>query len=195
MAVVIDVLHEEHRNIARLLDALEHQIDVFERADRPDYDVICGVSAYFLEFPDRCHHPKEDVVFRRLAAQHPHEASGLHDLLKEHAIVHDQAAAFADTVRDLLSDTDIPRDAVVAAARGFIDTQRRHLRAEEAHFFPVAERVLSGADWAEVERELTGGPDPLFGGRIEARFRTLSDRLLAWEAEDRAGEPAAAAAG
>jgi hemerythrin-like domain-containing protein len=193
MAAVIGVLREEHRSIARLLDALEHQIDVFGRAGMPDYDVICGISAYFLEYPDRCHHPKEDVVFRRLAAEHPAEASGLRDLLQEHAAVHDRAAAFADTVRELLNDTDIPRAAVVEAARGFIDTQRRHLRAEEEIFFPLAERVLTAADWAQVERDLTGGPDPLFGGRVEARFRTLSDRLLAWEAEDRADEPAAGA--
>ena len=40
MSRVIETLREEHRNLARLLDALDHQIEVFAEAVRPDYDVI-----------------------------------------------------------------------------------------------------------------------------------------------------------
>ena len=59
--MVVDTLREEHRNIARLLRALEHQVAIFSNADAPDYDVIVGVADYFLDYPDRCHHPKEDA--------------------------------------------------------------------------------------------------------------------------------------
>ena len=74
MVTVIYTLREEHRNIARLLNALEHQIEIFARAGAPDYDVIRGIAEYFLDYPDRCHHPKEDVVFDRLCARFPRDA-------------------------------------------------------------------------------------------------------------------------
>jgi hemerythrin-like domain-containing protein len=59
-------LREEHRNIARVLKALEHQLAIFDHGEQPDYDVLVAAAEYFTGFPDRCHHPKEDLIFRNL---------------------------------------------------------------------------------------------------------------------------------
>ena len=99
MAAVIETLRDEHRNIGRLLDALEHQVAVFARAETPDYDVISGIADYFLDFPDLCHHPKENVIYQRLSEKHPQEAARIGDLLLEHKAVHDHAVRFRDTVQ------------------------------------------------------------------------------------------------
>lgn len=190
MADVIDALREEHRNIARLLEALEHQIDVFAAAGAPDYDVIGGIAEYFLEYPDRCHHPKEDVVFRRLREAYPQDAAAVGDLPAEHRIVHDRADRFGRAVQALLNDTDIARDAIVEAAREFIHAERRHMHREEEQFLPLAERLLTASDWSLIEGALATGADPLFGDRVEAKFRRLSERLLAWEQEFWLGQQA-----
>ena len=184
MAQVVEALQEEHRNIARLLQALEWQIDVFSNAGDPDYDVVTGVADYFLDFPDRCHHPKEDTIFARMRARRPDEAAIVSDLPDEHRALHEQALRFHESVRQLLNGDDFPREAVVAAARQFIEAERSHMRWEEEHFLPLASRILTPADWLEVEGELNQRPDPLFGGKVEEGFKKLSDRLLAWEAED-----------
>ena len=55
---VIETLREEHRNISRMLDALEHQIEVLAQVGTPDYEIIRGIADYFCDYPDRCHHPK-----------------------------------------------------------------------------------------------------------------------------------------
>jgi hemerythrin-like domain-containing protein len=183
MAAVVETLQEEHRNIARLLLALEHQIDVFAQDGAPDYDVIGGVADYFLDYPDKRHHPKEDAVFAELSETHPQEAAAIGDLLSEHRALHDRAEQFRDTVKALLNDTDIARSVVVDAARLFIGAERRHMRLEEERFFPMADRRLTPASWSKIEKTLTEGPDPLFGGRVEEGFKKLSDRLLAWDRE------------
>jgi hypothetical protein len=59
---------------------------------------------------------------------------------------------------------------------------------EEASFLPLAERLLEPEDWRAIEAELTTRADPVFGDRVETVFRTLSERLLAWEAEDERAE-------
>jgi len=183
MADVIEALREEHRNIERLLDALEHQIGIFAGSGSPDYDVITGIAEYFLAYPDRCHHPKEDAIIQRLApARSGIDAAAR--LAEEHGRLHEQAARFRQTVSELLGDSDIARTEVVGAARDFIDAQRRHMREEEASLFTLAERRLDPTDWEAVEAAWSRHVDPLFGPRAEAAFRTLSERLLAWEAED-----------
>lgn len=78
---MIDTLREEHRKMSRLLDALEHQIAVFERAGKPDYDVIRGIADYFLEYPDSCHHRKEDVIFEFLCERYPPTRATVEELL------------------------------------------------------------------------------------------------------------------
>lgn len=184
MAALIDALREEHRNIGRLLRALERQIDVFDEGGRPDYDVIVGVADYFLDYPDRCHHPKEDRVLRQMLEIEPGIAAQMGDLASAHQALHQKALRFREMLTLLLSDTDVPRTAVVDRSRDFIDAQWEHMRMEEERFLPLAEKLLRATDWAAIERDLSMRSDPVFGGRVEAMFKTLSERLLAWEAED-----------
>ncbi len=179
------MLREEHLNLSRLLDALDHQISVFAAAARPDYDVICGIADYFLDYPDRRHHPKENVVFEVLADGHPDATSGLGDLMREHRTIHEQAVRFRNVVGALLNDVDIARSTIVGAAGQFIDAQRRHMRLEEDLFFPVAESLLSADAWSAIEQRILGESDPLFGDADDKRFAVLRERLLAWEREFR----------
>ena len=44
--MIIDVLRQEHRNIETLLLVLEQEMSIFDRAERPDYEVIWAVIAY-----------------------------------------------------------------------------------------------------------------------------------------------------
>src|SRR5271157_2236694 len=141
MAAVIEVLREEHRNIGRLLRALDHQIEIFAKSEAPDYYVIVGVADYFLDYPDRCHHPKEDLIASKLREADPAAAATVGDLSGEHRALHRRARRFRETVSALLNDTDIPRLLIVDAARDFIDAQHLHLRKEEESFFPLADRL------------------------------------------------------
>lgn len=187
MAELIEVLRHEHRNMARLLAALERQIAMFAEDQAPDYDIIRGVADYFFDYPDRCHHPKEDAIFARLKETHPANVASIFDLADEHTRLRTRARQFHDTVAALLNEADIARSVVVEATRQFIAAERKHMTMEEQGFFPLADLLLTSDDWPVIERQLTQGSDPVFGGKVEAAFRTLSERLLAWEREDVAG--------
>src|SRR5260370_24684371 len=84
MTKIIDILREEHRNIEKLLLVLERELLVFNRGERPDYHVVRSVIEYFQDYPDRCHHPKEDMVFEKLKARDPIAAASVGDLEAEH---------------------------------------------------------------------------------------------------------------
>ena len=78
--MIIDLLRQEHRNIEKLLFVLEQELSVFDRGERPDYEVIWAVIAYFQVFPDAYHHPQENAVFEKLKARDPAEAAKIGDL-------------------------------------------------------------------------------------------------------------------
>ena len=63
MIRIIETLLEEHRNIEELLLVLERELGVIDRDERPDYEIIQAIISYFQDYPDCCHHPKEDMFF------------------------------------------------------------------------------------------------------------------------------------
>ncbi len=99
MTDIIDSLHEDHANLAKLLDALERQLALFDQGGTPDYDIVQGVIDYCLNFPDRYHHPKEDLVLERLQALDPVAAAAIGDLAAEHQDLANLTQRFADAVR------------------------------------------------------------------------------------------------
>jgi len=183
-ATVVATLRREHRSLAALLNALERQVRILAEGGAPDYDIVRGAVDYLLDYPDRCHHPKEDIVIARLLEVRAREAVAARELRREHRDLHARAEHFASAVSALLNDTDIPRAAVVEAVGAFIDAQRRHMWREEETFFPLAERLLSASDWAAIEAELELWSNGPAVRRSEAAFAHVSERLLAWERED-----------
>ena len=169
MRQIIDILRDEHRNIEKLLLVLDRELSVFNRAERPDYHVVQSVIEYFQDYPDSCHHPKEDMIFAKLKARDPVTAASIGDLEAEHGKGSKRLARVARTVEGVLADREILRDTVDAIIRDFIDHERRHMAMEERVLFPAAMRVLLPQDWAEIRAKLAARKDPLdtrAGGQI-----------------------------
>ena len=181
-------LHEEHRNIARLLGALERQLAIFEEAGRPDYDILLSIAEYFTGFPDRHHHPKEDLVLAKLRQRDAEAAHTVGELGAEHQRLDELARHFREAVENVLKEAEVPRANIDAVIRHFIADQRRHMQMEEAHFFPLAERTLTAEDWAAVDAEAGKADDPLFGDACSSEFAALRDDILRWEREDQTGK-------
>jgi hemerythrin-like domain-containing protein len=167
---------------------LEHQLAVFDSAETPDYDVLSGIGDYFTGFPDRCHHPKEDLIFRKLRARDPEAAEVVGDLEAEHESIGTLVRHIKEAVQNVLGEVEVSRDAFDAVARHFIKEQRRHLQMEEERFFPLALEILTPEDWAEIDARNTDEDDPVFGADVSAEFAALRNELLWWEEEDEAEE-------
>ena len=69
MRNVVQDLRVEHTSMERLLKILEKQIEVFEAGGQPDYGIIRDIVLFFLDFPDQCHHPKEDSLAQKLLSR------------------------------------------------------------------------------------------------------------------------------
>ncbi len=178
MAETMRLLCEEHANLAKLLYVLERQIEAFNDGGQPDYDIVEGIIGYFLSFPELCHHPKEDLVYRRLMTIDPAAADGMEDLEAAHEELAALTRKFASTVNRVLHDPDARRITFARVAQDFLYLYRRHIEMEETTFFPAALKAFGPEDWAEIDAQVSDPDDPLFGAKVEKRFAALRQEIL-----------------
>jgi hemerythrin-like domain-containing protein len=181
--MIIELLSREHRNIERLLAVLERELEIFDRGDRPDYEVIRAIIGYFEVYPEVYHHPQEDLVFAKLKIRDPAAAAEIGDLAREHQKGAERLHRVAQAVNGVLANREVLREDVNAIVRDFIDHERRHMTMEDRYFFPAALKALKHQDWTEIAASATGHKDPLFSDVVEEGFDTLRAHILWLEEE------------
>ena len=184
MSNIIQILLEEHRNIDKLLLVLEHELEVFDRSEEPDYEIFQAVVQYFQDYPERCHHPKEDMVFDKLKMRDADLAARVGDVENEHEVEALRLNRLAEAIDDVLAGREVLRKTFHDVVQDFIDHQRRHMDKEEHSLFPAAVQRLRPEDWAEIDSRLSDRKDPLFNGAIETKFQALQRTILRWEREN-----------
>jgi len=184
MTRMIELLRDEHRDIEQLLKVLEHELKVFDRRERPDYEVIQAIIDYFQDYPDCCHHPKEDMIFDKLKARDPLAAKRIGDVEAEHRQETERLDRVAKVVRNVLLDREILRETFGKVMRDFIDHQRRHMAMEERTLFPAAANALRPQDWQEIDSKWNDKTETLFDVAMEEKYHSLRDRILQWGREN-----------
>ncbi|MBK6348838.1 MAG: hemerythrin domain-containing protein [Proteobacteria bacterium] len=174
MPDILQALCEEHRYQLRVFKLLEKQVAMLNLRKEPDYGVMHGVMRYMTNYPDRFHHPKEDLVFRKLVQRDPASDADVNRLLDEHVQILEKGAellALIDRCRvdPKRADTFVLRK----SAHKYIGHLRRHMDVEELRVFPRAQRVLHSEDWAEIDSSMGPILDPVFGETVADEFRTL----------------------
>ena len=176
MREVIVALCREHESIRSVLDVLDSEtayLAEYRGRRRADYRLVWAAIEYMSDFPDLVHHPKEDLVYNRLCAVDPAAAGRVGDIPAAHRVLASDLRALATELAAVMQDPRRPRSALSVVARGFVRHLRHHLDAEEAVFFPVAERTLDAGTWAELKHRAIARLDPLIGGEASERFEAL----------------------
>lgn len=184
MTRMIELLHGEHRDVEKLLNVLEDELKVFDRRERPDYEVIQAIISYFQDYPDCCHHPKEDMIFDKLKARNPPAAKRIGDVEAEHRQETERLDRVARVVRNVLLDREIARQTFSDVMRDFIDHQRVHMAMEERTLFPAAANALRPEDWQEIDSKWNDKTETLFNVAMEEKCHSLRDRILRWGREN-----------
>lgn len=187
MTAIIDSLRSDHSRLTKLLDALERQLGAFEEGGQHDFEIMDGILHYCRSYPDRHHHPCEDLVYEVLQRRNPPAAAAVGDLPREHAKLAALTGDFAAQLTAVEQDVPTQRRGLAVAARAFLDAYRRHITMEEKLFFPAAERWLTPKDWRRIRQRLPAAADPLFERREDQRFAALSADIIAWDSQLPAG--------
>jgi len=181
MVEIIEILRQEHRNIEKLLRVLEQELSVFDRGDRPDYEVFGAIIEFFKKYPDSCHHPKEDIIYEKFRARDPNRAASIADLQAEHREGALRLRRVAQAIDSVLNDQELLRESVGRIVRDFIDNERKHIALEDEVIFPVIVDTLEAGDWADIAMTLADRYGPPSAADFEERFSTLRRNILELE--------------
>jgi hemerythrin-like domain-containing protein len=133
-----------------------------------------GVMRYMTNYPDRFHHPKEDLVFRKLVERDPSCGPQVDHLLGDHVQILAQGAELLALIDRCRADPKRAETFVLRkSAHKYIGHLRRHMDVEELRLFPRAQQVLRPEDWAEIDANMRPILDPVFGETVAAEFRAL----------------------
>ena len=177
MSDTLQLLTLEHKNFSELLSLIEQQIRNTQAGLPLDLELLENVAEYFGDYPDECHHPVEDVVFRRLCTRDPSAVRDPDTLEKEHQQIGKLTELFAKTVSAAAESGVGETNKLSEVMQGFVDNYRTHMSMEEEHFFPAAAEALSQEDWEEIDFTIFDREDPLYDGSVEGRFKKLRDKI------------------
>lgn len=149
-----DKLRDEHRLLARVLDAFEAFLDSHGNPDQQNAD-FTTFARFFRDVADRGHHEKEERALDPFLVQCGFDwESGPLSQVREY---HDSERKLIRMLQQAATDGWPPesgRERVVRAARELIASQRAHIRLEDTLVFPIADRKLDAREHEELAREM-----------------------------------------
>jgi hemerythrin-like domain-containing protein len=175
---LLRALYAEHRHIASVMQLFSEQLDAIEAGELVDTHVVYEIMDYMVTWPDRFHHPREDLIYGRVSELDAAAADNVDSLQRDHDYM---AKAGQEVLRNiqLWRDGELTGGLLVKGGRAYVQHMYEHMNSEEKVVFPQIEGVLSVGDWAELQQDdrLRPVADPVFGQRVQREFRNMARKL------------------
>jgi hemerythrin-like domain-containing protein len=161
----IHIIRDEHTTLAAMLRSLGMMVARGPGTNPQNFfDVLRAMLFYIDEFPERLHHPKEsELLFPKVAARAPETAQLIAQLEEEHQ----QGESSVRELQHLLLAWELlgesRREPFDVATRRYLSFYLEHMRLEETVILPAAMKVLSAADWKDIDAAFETNCDPLTG--------------------------------
>ncbi len=175
----IQIIKDEHLAISAVLYSLRYLVRAMKKGEKPNFPLLRAILDYIVSYPDRWHHPKEDKYLFAAVKRRTSEADGLiAKLEREHALGYPMMEDLKKQLVAFQAGDETAREAFFKTAEHYAELEWEHLRTEEDVFMPIAERVLTPADWAEIAEAFRENDNPLFGIKPKEEAETLYQRIL-----------------
>ncbi len=181
----LTIIRREHRALSAMLRAIVLLLDGHRRRGTlPDFGALRAMLFYVDEFPERLHHPKESQLLFPKLRGHDAATDALLDRLDDEHARGEQAIReleHALTGFEMMADTDQcdrRRQVFEQSLSTYVAHYLEHMRTEEQQVLPMAQTLLSAADWAELDAAFATNLDPLAGAEPSAAYRPLYLKIL-----------------
>jgi len=180
VTVATDVLRAEHRAIGRMLEVAGAVAAGLRRGNTGEGATLEKLIDFFKNFADRCHHGKEeDVLFPLLAEKGvPVQNGPIGVMLNEHERGRTFIAQMARGLEDLRAGAADAAGALAEAVDGYVSLLREHIAKEDGVLFPMADRLLTGAEQLELSGRFDEIEEKEMGEGVHERYHQLIHELL-----------------
>lgn len=178
----LSVLGAEHGVLVSIARLLEAEALRAGRDEAPNLELIGSIVEYLRDYPCQFHHPKEEQYLFPALRRHGDEiVAAINQLESDHEAEEGLIKALDASASGLAAgaaDASAGRKSFAEAASSYARFLEAHVRAEEDRVFPLAARVLTEAEWAELDGAFLAHVDPLLLSEHE-HFRQLRLHIAA----------------
>jgi acetyl esterase/lipase/hemerythrin-like domain-containing protein len=158
---------------------IEDEAALLAEGKPADLDCIADVLNYIIHYPDRYHHPKEELIFDRMVDADDNTQKVIKRLRRGHEEVATMGRDIEQEVESCKgSRSKKKRQALGRHLDVYINGLREHMHLEETQVFKPAMELLSAADWASIDKQIKPIIDPVFGEQTADRYQQLFSRYL-----------------
>ena len=176
----VRIIRDEHQALAAMLNSLLLMLAQDRRDKRlPDFASLRAMLFYLDEFPEQRHHRKEtELLFPKLRARTPLARELLDRLDQDHQRGEARIRELEHRLLAFEMMGESRRAAFEDAAERYVDFYLTHMALEERDVLPLAERVLTEDDWADIDAAFRANRDPLTGCQPETEYEQLFTRIV-----------------
>lgn len=178
--ITLTIIRDEHRALSAMLRSIPLLLAEHRRhGSLPDFSSLRAMLFYVDEFPERLHHPKESqLLFPKLRARAPMLRECLDELDQDHARGERAIRELQHSLLAFEMMGEARRTRFEQQVDSYVDLYLRHMAREESEVLPVAQRVLTAEDWADLDEAFGSNRDPLTGHAPEADYQALFQQVL-----------------
>ncbi|MEX0958875.1 MAG: hemerythrin domain-containing protein [Burkholderiales bacterium] len=178
MADLLNRWDKEHRNFSRLLDVFEVQLALLREDAEPNYELMLDIMDYLTGYSDQVHHPREDLIFAKVAEKLPSVGQAAEALLQQHREMAESGRDLHARLQSILNGGIESRESIEAAGRQYVAAFRSHMDREYRELFPAARKALSPAEWGQIENQSgQDEADPLAAERLDQQYAALRRKI------------------
>jgi branched-chain amino acid transport system ATP-binding protein len=174
------IIKEEHRALAAVIHGLSYLVAEIDKGRiQPDFALFKAIIRYITDFPDRLHHPKEELyLFKALRKRSAEAAPVIAQLQADHERQPQELAAVQVALDRYERDGAAAFPVFAHAAQSYAESTFRHMAAEEGILVPMAMKALLDDDWKTIDEAFAANNDPMIGSDAQGEFRTLFTRIM-----------------
>jgi hemerythrin-like domain-containing protein len=164
------------------LDLLTTAAEKIVRSQNPPREFFEKAVVFTLEFTNRFHHYKEEIVMFGLLAQKKQGEidAELERLRAQHRVLHDHMNEISNALDAYSKNVDSEVRRLHRSLSEYIDVLRRHIHAENRIFYPLVEKTLTEDEMKWLNEEFDKyaaqeGPDAMkaYGAVVDEMARLL----------------------
>ncbi len=174
------IIRDEHSALAAMLRSVLLLLAQYRRrGETPDFALLRAMLFYIDEFPERLHHPKEStLLFPKMRLRSEQPLPVLDKLDSEHEQGEWQIRYVERALLAFEIVGESRRAAFEDVFQRYVDFYLSHMRTEEIEVLPLAEKLLTPADWIELDAEFQLNRDPLTGHAPAQEYSALFSRIV-----------------
>lgn len=174
------ILRGEHRAISAVLHGLQRLARIAgEGRLVPDFRVFVAMIYYIDTFPERLHHPKEEVfLFDRVQSRTRAADAIIGELRAEHVLGAQLIRGIEQALVRFEAGAPAGAQQFASAVDGYAQFHWDHMRKEEDQLLPLAVSHLKAEDWREIASAFAANPDPIGDAGEKEDYDALFARLV-----------------